>query len=151
MYWRMQLHPAQPQEAVKHSITSLSSGYVGLDFGKDVGDLSLLAREDLPDGQHDYWDFASTMKKGDIVLVITHHFPFALTKIAGPYNYISHAQPHIGVWFRHFRPVQDVMYYADWITDAHKWRRLKMTDTISPLRETTSVSYRLIEEWLGAA
>jgi len=113
MYWRMQLHPARPSEAVKHSITSLGAGYIGLDFGQDVGDLLLLKMNELPTGQHDYWHFAHTMKKGDIVLIIAHHFPFALARIAGPFNYISHAHPHIGVWFRHFRAVDRVTYYAD--------------------------------------
>jgi len=150
MYWRMQLHPAQPEEAVKHSITCLSSGYVGLDFGKDVGDLLLLEKADLPTGQTDYWDFAHTMHEGDLVLIIAHHFPFALAKIAGPYNYISRPQPHLGVWFRHFRSVKEIRYYADWITNAHGWQQLKMTDTISSLRDPSSMSYAFIEEWLRA-
>ena len=33
-YWRMQLHPADPDQAVKHCVESLASGYIGLDFGK---------------------------------------------------------------------------------------------------------------------
>ena len=151
MYWRMQLHPSEAELSVKHAITSLAAGYIGLDFGKDLGDLHLLKREELPDGQRDYWDFAHVMKQGDLVLVVAHHFPFALAKVAGPYSYISHALPHIGVWFRHFRAVRDISYYGDWITNAHKWRPLKMTDTISPLHDTTSQSYMLIDEWRSAA
>jgi len=56
--------------------------------------------------------------------------------------------PEIGVWFRHFRSVRDVRYYGDYVTNAHNWQRLTMTDTISPLRDSNSGSYQLIEEWL---
>jgi hypothetical protein len=147
----MQLHPAQPEEAVKHSVTSLAAGYIGLDFGEDVGDLLRLKKADLPEGYQDYWDFAHTMKPGDQVLIIAHHFPFALARVAGPYNYISRSLPHIGVWFRHFRQVDSISYFADFLTNAHDWPALKMTDAISPLYDHDSKSYQLIEEWLGAA
>ena len=45
------------------------------------------------------------MEVGDWVLLFTHHFPFALVRIAGPYNYIRSTAPEIGAWFRHFRKV----------------------------------------------
>ena len=59
--------------------------------------------------------------------------------------------PRIGVWFRHFRRVKDVRYYGDLKTNAHNWERITMTDTISPLRDEGSLSYRLINEWLASA
>ena len=151
-YWRMQLHPSEPGEAVQHTIQSLAAGYIGLDFGSsDVGDLVRSSQSNLPDGQRDYWAFAHKMKVGDRVLIIVHHFPFALVSVAGKYNYIREKAPEIGVWFRHFRKVKDVMYYADLITNAHSWQAIKMTDTISPLHDPSSKSYRLIEKWLSAA
>ena len=149
-YWRMQQHPSQPANAVKHTITSLAAGYIGLDFGTDVGDLHHRQKEELPQGQQDYWDFAHRLDIDDVVLIIAHHFPFALVKVNGPYNYLSHSQPHIGVWFRHFRAVRDVAYFADFVSNALNWPKLTMTDTISLLVDKESKSYRLIEEWLGA-
>jgi hypothetical protein len=49
------------------------------------------------------------MKKGGSLLVIAHPFPFALARVAGPCNCIRRAQPYIGVWFRPFHEVLDVM------------------------------------------
>lgn len=40
-------------------------------------------------------------------------------------------------------------YYADFVTNAHQWERLVMTDTISPLRVAGSTSWKLIERWLA--
>ena len=143
----MQLHPAEPQYAIKHTIESLAAGYIGLDFGPDIGDLTKRKREELPEGQHDYWDFAHEMNVGDEVLIIAHHFPFALATVSGKYNYIRETAPELGVWFRHFRKVKSVKYYADHVTNAHTWKQLTMTDTISPLRDPSRDSFKLIEEW----
>jgi hypothetical protein len=147
-YWRMQLHPAEPGEALKHCIDSLAAGYIGLDFGAEVGDLMETTQARLPENQKDYWAFAHEMNAGDKVLVIAHHFPFALASVAGEYNYVRSLAPEIGVWFRHFRRVDHVHYYADIKTDVRKWEQLRMTDTISPLRQPSSLSYQLIENWL---
>lgn len=150
-YWRMQLHPSDPGFAVEHTITSLAAGFIGLDFGRDVGNLLLLRKDQLPAGHQDYWDFAHKMRRGDVVLIVVHHFPFALAKVAGHYNYIRKPEPHIGVWFRHFRPVKEVMFYADWLTNAHQWQQIPMTEAISRLNEETSKSYQLIRKWLRTA
>jgi hypothetical protein len=150
-YWRMQLHPASREDAVAYTIGSLAAGYIGLDFATEVGDLLETEQVALPPNQRDYWAFAHEMQKGDLVLIVAHHFPFALTRIAGPYNYIRSVAPEIGVWFRHFRKVENVRYYADFRTNARAWERTTMTDTISPLREPDTISYRLIEEWQRAA
>ncbi len=146
-YWRMQLHPTEPSIAVEHTVKSLAAGYMGLDFATDVGDLRRTTQDALPQNAKDYWAFSAEMDIGDRVLIIAHHFPFALATIAGDYNYIRHHAPEIGVWFRHFRAIEDVRYYADRITNAHEWQRITMTDTISPLRDPASLSYQLIASW----
>ena len=147
-YWRMQLHPADSNHAIKHSIESLAAGYIGLDFDQDVGDLTKTKQEKLPEQQRDYLAFAHGMEVDDVVLIITHHFPFALCIVSGEYNYIRERAPELGVWFRHFRKVKDVRYYADFVTNAKSWQQITMTDTISPLRDPNSLSFKLIEEWI---
>ena len=89
------------------------------------------------------------MAVGDEVLIISHHHPFALVEVAGDYNYIRSRSPEIGVWFRHFRRInkESVRYYADLVTNPSEWQRLVMTDAISPLRDSNSASFTLIERW----
>ena len=148
-YWRMQVHPNDSDTAIKHTVESISAGYIGLDFPTDVPDLLTVAQETLPENHRIYWTFAHEMDIGDRVVLFAHHYPLALVRVAGPYNYIRSIAPEIGVWFRHFRKIDDVRYYGDFITDVKKWQKITMTATITPLRETTSKTYQLIEEWLG--
>jgi hypothetical protein len=145
----MQLHPDESGEAVRHTVDSLSAGYIGLDFAADVSDLTVISREDIPENQRNYWGFAHEMTEGDRVLLFTHHFPFALVRVAGPYNFIHSCAPEIGVWFRHFRKVDDIRYYGDFVKNAHSWENLTMAATITPLRDMNSGSYRVIERWLS--
>lgn len=147
-YWRMQLHPHDPGGAIGHSVASLAASYIGLDFSEDVNDLMTVAQSALPERQRDYWAFAHEMAVGDKVLIIAHHYPFALVTVDGEYNFIRKTVPDLGVWFRHFRRVRDVSYYADFVTDALSWERITMTDTISPLRDSNSKSYQLITRWM---
>jgi hypothetical protein len=149
-YWRMQMHPNDAGGAVQHTAASLSAGYIGLDFAEPVSDLLEIAQAELPQNQRLYWGFAREMAVGDWVLLSTHHFPFALARVAGEYNYIRATAPEIGVWFRHFRKVDSVRYYGDFVTDVRKWEPITMTATITPLREKDSMSYQLIERWLHA-
>ena len=149
-YWRMQLHPSESRGAIKHTVECLSAGYIGLDFSADVPDLLTVGQGELPENQKNYWAFAHEMVAGDRVLLFAHHFPFALTRVSGPYNYIRSAAPEIGVWFRHFRSVDDVRYYGDCVTNARSWEPITMMATITPLRDTASASYQLIERWLGS-
>lgn len=135
----------------KHTVESLSAGYVGLDFGHDVPDLLSLPQTALPENQRNYWAFAHEMQVGDRVLLFAHHFPFALARIAGDYNYVRAAVPELGVWFRHFRPVDDIRYFGDFITNASTWEPITMTATITPLRDPQSESYKLIQRWLNGA
>jgi len=141
----MQFHPNEPGGALKHSVESLVAGYIGLDFTTEVGDLTRITQSSLPLNAKDYWAFAHEMTIGDRVLIIIHHFPFAIATVAGEYNYIRAPVP--GVWFRHFRSVDNVQYYADRVTNARSWDQITMTDTISPLRDTSSMSYQLIDSW----
>ncbi len=146
-YWRMQLHPSEPARAAHYAHNSLAAGFIGLDFDSDIGDLMVTSQHSLPPKQRDYWAFAHEMKIDDRVLVIAHHFPVALVTVDGEYNYVRAPDPRLGVWFRHFRRVRDVRYYADRVTNAPDWENLVMTDTISPLRNPNSASYRLIDTW----
>jgi hypothetical protein len=50
-YWRMQVHPARPNLAVKHTVESLAAGYIGLDFAGEVGDLFATNQSTLPENQ----------------------------------------------------------------------------------------------------
>jgi hypothetical protein len=147
--WRMQLHPDAAPEAMRHAVESLAAGYVGLDFAEDVGDLNRVTRDQLTQ-QKPYLQFAHDMEAGDRVLIMVHHFPFALVTVDGEYNYIRNIAPELGVWFRHFRRVIDVRYFADYRTDARNWPQTTMTDTVCPLRGDNTVSSLLIEEWLQA-
>jgi hypothetical protein len=140
--------PFRAGEAIRHTVESLAAGYIGLDFESDVGDLFATNQQALPINQRDYWAFAHEMDIDDRVLIIAHHLPYALVRVSGRYNYIRETAPELGVWFRHFRCVDQVWYFGDYITDAHSWERLTMTDTISPLRNPSSLSCQLIERWL---
>jgi len=120
----------------------------GLDFADPPGDLTDVKQQDIDQSQRDYWDFAHIMGVGDIILVVAHHYPCALIKITGQYNYIRAPEAELGVWFRHFRKTDVLGYYADLVTHPAKWEKTKMTDTISILRDPGSASHQLITKWL---
>lgn len=145
-YWRMQLHPDDSENSAAHSAQSLSAGFIGLDFSVEIGDLEYQDINVIPQHQRDYVAFMNQMTVGDRVLIISHHFPFAVCTVAGEYNFIKHPVPELGVWFRHFRRVVDVRYYADYITNARSWDQIRMTDTISPLVNEGTASLNLIRE-----
>jgi hypothetical protein len=146
-YWRMQLHPSDSEHAVAHSMKSLGLGYIGLDFANPPGDLTDVAQDQIEPLQRDYWEFAHTMKIGDLVLVVAHHYPCALTEVISEYNYIRDPEIELGVWVRHFRRVKVLAYYADYRTNPATWEKTTMTDTISILHSTDGISYQLIEAW----
>jgi len=145
-YWRMQLHPGDSARATEHACRSLCAGFIGLDFVTEAGDLLSDASREIDPGQRDYHAFATRMEVGDRVLIMAHHFPVAVCTVAGEYNYIRHTAEELGIWFRHFRRVSDVVFYGDAVTNANSWQRIVMTDTISPLHDPASLSYRLIEQ-----
>jgi len=147
-YWRMQMHPADRDRAVAHTVKSLGLGYIGLDFASPPGDLTDVARDEIDATQRDYWEFAHTMAVSDKVLVVAHHYPVALVEVTGEYNYIRQPREELGVWFRHFRRVTVLGYYADFNTNPATWEQTTMTDTISILKDKAGVSYKLIERWL---
>ncbi len=149
-YWRMQLHPGDSARAVAHSMKSLGLGYIGLDFANPPGDLTDVEPGDIQQGQRDYWDFAHTMQVGDLVLVVAHHYPCALVRVSGDYNYIRNPKTELSVWFRHFRRVAVLSYYADFETNPLRWEKTTMTDTISALHKEDGISYQLIERWVAS-
>jgi hypothetical protein len=133
-------------------VTSLAANFIGLDFGSnDVGDLSRASAASLPDGRRDYLAFATQMKEGDRVLIMVHNFPFALCRVAGGYNYVREIPEELRIWFRHFRRVDDVRYYGDFVKDAHSWERIPMLNAIGPLHDQDGAAYKLIQRWLDAA
>ena len=137
---------------MRYTVESVAAGFIGLDFKTQPGDLRRVKRESLAPGERDYWDFANRMAIGDRVLIIVHHFPFALVTVGGDYNYIAEPEPELGVWFRHFRRVErrSTLYFADFQTNAASWEQVRMTDTISILLDESGQSHRLIEEWIKA-
>ena len=145
-YWRMQLHPNDAENAGKYANQSVAAGFIGLGFDTEVGDLLSDARPDILTTQKDRVDFARNMSVGDKVLIIVHHFPFAVVTVGGEYNYIRRTEPELGVWFRHFRRIRDAIYFSDFKTNAKSWEQYVMTDTISILKDPNSKSYRLIQE-----
>ena len=148
-YWRMQLHPSGSKQAAKSAAESLSAGFIGLDFENEVGDLNHAEPNEIEPEHRDYMDFCKKMNKGDKVLIIAHHFPFALCTVTGDYNYIARPEPELGVWFRHFRriDVNKTKYFADHKTNVKDWDQYTMTDAISILIDPNSKSYKLIEAW----
>lgn len=147
----MQLHPNDPSQAMRYAVESIAAGFIGLDFKEDAGDLRLRDQASLDPGERDFWEFAHRMECGDRVLIIVHHFPFALVSVDGDYNYIRNPEPELGVWFRHFRRIDraQTRFFADRITNARQWDQYKMTDTISVLRDSEGQSYGLIRDWSG--
>lgn len=149
VYWRMQLHPDDPENSTFYSAQSLAVGFIGLDLNANkVGDLEIANTEDIPKNQRMYVDFARKMQVGDRVLIISHHFPFAVCTVKGEYNYIKNPQ-ELGVWFRHFRRVNEVRYFADHVTDAKSWEQIKMTGTIGQLVNEDTASLNLIRKMYG--
>ncbi len=149
-YWRMQLHPAEPSKAAYFAAESLAAGFIGLDFAETTGDLTDTRPDDLEKGKQDYLAFQREMSPDDYVLIIVHHHPFGLVKVKGEYNYIRTPDRRIGVWFRHFREITDVRYYADHVNNPKDWEKIIMTDAISVLKNPKSRSYQLIKKWLNA-
>jgi hypothetical protein len=164
-YWRMQLHDlGYKRQAIKYCVESLAAGYIGLDFHKDTGDLSVIKKDSpnykglLPGSEGRCWVFAHEMKKDDIVLIMAHNRPFSLVEVIGEYNYIKHTDSDSPAkfWFRHFRAVKVLDYYADYIYDTNYIHDTKenntliMADTIVKVDNTKTEFYKFIVEWLDA-
>lgn len=148
-FWRMQLHPSDPSRAMKYAAESIGAGFIGLDFRTDLGDMNRINPATVDEGQAGYLDFLKIAEE-DHVLIVVHHFPFALVQVAGPYNYIASPEKDLGVWFRHFRRIhkERTLYYADKVKNAQDWEPINMPATLGSLVSPDTKSYRLIEEWL---
>lgn len=143
----MQLHPSDPERAVAHATRSLGLGYIGLDFRNPPGDLMVVEPESVDSNQRNYLDLAHTMAVDDLVLVMAHHYPHALVRVKGEYNYIREPEEELGVWFRHFRRVEILGYYSDFEKNPENWISITMPATIGVLNTPESESFRLIERW----
>ncbi len=73
-YWRMQLHPNEPESAAYYASQSIAAGFIGLDFETEVGDLLAEGQQDILTTQRDYLAFAREMEIGDKVLIIELKF-----------------------------------------------------------------------------
>ena len=148
-YWRMQLHPTDPERAAMHTVESLGVRHIGIGFKDDPGDLTKLDPAlPRPDGVTSFdLGFATKMSQDDKVLVIVHNYPFALVTVDGEYNYVRRVVPELGIWFNHFRRVRDVRYYADRIKNPKEWQELAFAATIQSLIDPILPSYQLIESW----
>ena len=131
---------------MRYTVHTLGQRYLGIEVEDYLGDLTEIDPESMPASQRDGLDFARNMKDHDFVLVVVHDYPFALGVIDSPYYYRPERK---GIYFRHLRMVSFVRYYADYKTNPRDWIQTPMRNTISKLQDPTSVSYRLIEEWLG--
>jgi hypothetical protein len=149
-YWRMQIHPKEPRSTVRDTIASLAAGYIGIDVSGDSRDLAAAQPKTLSARQLEALAFAQEMAVGDRVLVFAHHFPFALARVAGGYNYVHSPVPERGILYRHFRAVDDVRYYADLVPNAREWESTLVTERVGPLNDPNSMSYQLVERWLRA-
>jgi hypothetical protein len=147
-YWRMQVALDDSRTTVRDTILSLAGGYIGIEAPGDTGDLGAAPRDALSAGQREAWSFAQEMAIGDRVLVFTHHYPFALVRIASRYNHVRAPVPEHGILYRHFRRVDEVRCYADLAPNPREWESIAMTERVAPLRDPNSLSYQLIERWL---
>jgi hypothetical protein len=147
-YWRMQLHPDDPPNAMRHTFECLAAGYVGLDFQRDPGDLLKIERTAItPSTQQHYHDLALKMADGDLVLVVVRNAPFALVTVRGEYNYTT-APSTVGVWFRHFRAIarDSIAFDADRPGDLRTTDHAPMVNALQVVNPGT-LAFDQIETW----
>lgn len=149
-YWRMQLFPDGQRDAVHDTIATLAAGYIGIDDTDELRDLAAALPSALSPAQREALAFAQEMCVGDRVLVFARHYPFALARVAGDYNYVCLPVPAHGILFRHFRAVDDLRYYADLAPNAREWESILITERMAPLTDSKSMTFQLIERWLHA-
>lgn len=148
-YFRMQLHPDDSGQASKHASESISAGFVGLGFDEDPGDLTKVTpdKAQLSNNEHSYWEILN-IQKGDFILVMSHHYPFALVQVEEGYNYIKKPVHELGIWFNHFVRIDKLAtrYYSDYITNPANWTKIVAIMTLQKLVKTDTLSYAVIEE-----
>lgn len=155
-YWRMQLHPDEARWAMEYASQSIAAGFIGLDFaltedGNVVGDLLADNNQKILSHQNDYFPFATEMDVDDKVLIMVHNRPFAVVTVAGGYNYIRRSEPELKIWFRHFRKIKSPIYFSDFVVGRGGWlqENFVMANTIQPLINPDTISYRLIQEMIA--
>jgi hypothetical protein len=155
----MQIHPGDfRNRAAGYAVQALAREVVGFSFWPDPGDLRRVELSSLPDNvKKPEVGFATEMNVGDKILVVVHHNPFALATVASGYFYLTSPPswewgkvvlPELGIGFNHFRRVKDVLHYADYKTNPHKWQRIKTPMTIQMLTDSDGEARELIERWL---
>lgn len=148
-YWRMQLHPNEPEFAAYYTVQSLARGFIGLDFAEDPGDLERLDVSELEANPNNIRGFVTEIQRDDYILISLHHQPFALATDIGSYNYIKNHVAELDIWFRHFRQAGTISYYSDVFGRIREEEsHLVMTNTFAGVSLDT-VSGRLIAEWIS--
>jgi hypothetical protein len=152
-YWRMQLHPNDSEKSIKYTSESLSFCYIGLAFFTDPGDLEITEPLDIHQSNNEYlyWQFAKNMDIEDIVAIFSHNRPFALAKVCGKYNYIKYPMTETGLWFNHFRKVENVRYFLDEY-NYDKWDKFftSIPPTQMTIQKHTDANkeiYQFIDSW----
>ncbi|WCL50760.1 hypothetical protein [Leptospira sp. GIMC2001] len=150
-YYRMQLHPDDSKQSSRYASESISAGFVGLGFVTDPGDLTKIKPQDtiLSINENTYWAITD-IEPGDFILIMSHHFPYALVKVTEGYNYIKKPVPELGIWFNHFVRVEKkfTKYYSDFITNPKDWQNITTTMTIQKLINIDTISMKVIKEMM---
>ena len=145
-YWRMQLHPNDPDNSMLYTVQCLAHGFIGLDFGKETKNLEIADISLLPPSEKRFVPFAKEMKSGDIVLIMSHNKPLALVKVIGEYVYIA-GYRQSSVWCHHYRPVKVLGYYADWGGGTEYLKSIGKSSTIQKIEKQTGPFYKFVDEW----
>ena len=145
-YWRMQLHPNEPRDSMFYTVQCLTHGYIGLDFGEEVGDLRTADTSHLAQSEKLFVQIESSMKSGDIVLIMSHNKPFALVEVIGKYVYIDDYRK-LSVWCPHLRPVRVLDYYADWGGGTGHLTGREKSSTIQSIKKQDGKFYPFVHEW----
>lgn len=150
-YWRMQLHPDEPEYATYYTVECLMNSYIGLGFEGADKDLSSIDYNSLETTPNNIYAFVHDISKDDWILIFHHNAPFALVTELGPYNFIKMNVPEMNIWFRHFRRFNKEklsFYYDVFKTGINKHSGIKMTNTFSEASED-SETVKLIKEWIA--
>lgn len=152
-YWRMNLHPNESMKSISHTTASLTANYIGLGFLNDPGDLEISSPLPIHQSNNEftYWQFYAELKIGETVAIFAHNLPFALVQVSGEYNYIKSPMPESGLWFNHFRKIENLRYFLDEYT-FEKWINFFENPpptqmTIQRHSDTSKPIYKFIEAW----
>ena len=150
-YWKMQLHPSGDcRDSFMLAIDALSKKLIGLDFrfDDDEGDLRLKHKDQIKDTtRKSYYAFCDEMQIDDHLLIVNHNYPLAICRVTSDYRYVTDSKV-IGLWFRHFRSIDVLDYYRDYIPNPQNWEMIITTNAISPMRSKDTAESQLVTQWL---